>query len=77
MAGFNVGLELPQMRWDREFHDQRVLGNDYGVGVLTERCFRISQRSTGRYFIRLGLSLCPNEFADGIQRLCSYYFGEF
>jgi aspartate/methionine/tyrosine aminotransferase len=73
-SGFNVSLELPQMLWRRELDDQSALGKQHGVGVLTERCFRSSRRSRGRYFIRLGLSLTERDFAAGLGRLRTYYF---
>jgi aspartate/methionine/tyrosine aminotransferase len=73
-SGFNVSLELPQMLWNKEIDDQLALGRQHGVGVLTERCFRSRSRCTGNYFIRIGLSLTEGEFAEGLQRLRTYYF---
>jgi aspartate/methionine/tyrosine aminotransferase len=72
-SGFNVCLELPQMNVDNEVYDQHELGKAFGVGVLTERCFRQDPRRSGRYFIRLGLSLSVAEFQDGLNRLKSFY----
>lgn len=72
-SGFNVVLELPQMLWTAEQRDRESLSNECGVGVLTEACFRASKRSSGHYFIRLGLTLTNDEYAEGLVRLDSYY----
>lgn len=72
-GGFNLLLELDSMKAECEESDQSRLCNDYGVAILTERCFRGSYSEKETYCARLGLSLPPDEFQRGIQRLCDYY----
>ncbi len=71
-AGFNVALTLPAMRPANEAADQRCLAYDYGVAVLTERCFRTSARQYGNYFLRLSLASPRPAFHAGLEALCSY-----
>ena len=72
-AGFNVALTLPAMGAGAEETDQRRLAYEHGIGALTEACFRASKRATGRYFLRLGLSIPADEFAQGLEALGKYY----
>jgi aspartate/methionine/tyrosine aminotransferase len=72
-AGFNVALTLPAMTADRERSDQQRLAREFGVGVLTERCFRTTARGAGAYFVRLGLSIPGEQFARGVEVLGRYY----
>lgn len=72
-AGFNVALTLPVMHAGAEENDQWRLAYEHGVGVLTEACFRRSKRITGNYFMRLGLSLPCEEFAQSLEALCTYF----
>ncbi|RDD62996.1 pyridoxal phosphate-dependent aminotransferase [Ferruginivarius sediminum] len=72
-GGFNLLLEMDGMRAEREEADQDRLCNDYGVAVLTERCFRATRRDKETYAVRLGLSLDPVEFEAGLDRICQYY----
>jgi aspartate/methionine/tyrosine aminotransferase len=71
-AGFNVALELPAMHAEREWPDQRELAAVHGVGVLTSGCF-CAELTSRRYFVRIGLTLDAADFAQGLQRLQSFY----
>ncbi|HTW79083.1 MAG TPA: pyridoxal phosphate-dependent aminotransferase [Terracidiphilus sp.] len=72
-AGFNVALCLPTMLPVDEEADQRCLAEAHGVGVLTEMCFRSSTRTVGNYFARLGMTLPPDDFRQGLDAICEYY----
>ncbi|MFG6464150.1 pyridoxal phosphate-dependent aminotransferase [Roseateles sp. DXS20W] len=72
-AGFNVALTLPGMHAADEMIDQALLAHEMGIGVLTESCFRVSERTSGNYFVRLGLTLPMASFARGVDLLRRHY----
>jgi aspartate/methionine/tyrosine aminotransferase len=72
-GGFNVLLETDRMLAERECDDQARLCAERAVGVLTERCFRASGAAKPTYAIRLGLSLEPEEFRQGLERMHDFY----
>jgi len=71
-GGFNVALALDAMDAQREESDHIELAETHGVGVLTSSCF--CQTPVGRkYFVRIGLTLPGQQFAEGLQRLNRFY----
>lgn len=72
-GGFNVLLETERMAAGRERDDQTRLCAECAVGVLTERCFRASDAAKPTYAVRLGLSLEPEEFRVGLDRMHDFY----
>ena len=72
-AGFNVAVTLQQMIPDNEASDLQRLANDHGVGLLTESCFRNTKRTHANYFVRIGLTLPPGDFQDGLKAMGTYF----
>lgn len=70
-AGFNVALATTDMDSAREASDAEALAREKGVGVLTSRCFGVEDRDF--YFVRIGLTLPPFDFTEGLSRLLSFY----
>ncbi|MEM9760901.1 MAG: pyridoxal phosphate-dependent aminotransferase [Pseudomonadota bacterium] len=70
-AGFNVALATTDMDSAREASDAEALAREKGVGVLTSRCFGVEDRDF--YFVRIGLTLPPSDFTEGLSRLLSFY----
>jgi aspartate/methionine/tyrosine aminotransferase len=71
-SGFNCILCLDAMNINSESEDASALCYQYGVGVLTERCFRNSS-SDSSYFIRVGLSINEEDFEVALVKLKEYY----
>lgn len=73
-AGFNVILQLPRMMVCNEISDQRELALEYGVCILSERCFRDnSKKNNGTYYIRLSLSVPEQDFYRALLVIKEYF----
>lgn len=73
-AGFNVLLQLPGMINRNEILDQEKLALQYGVCILSERCFRDNSSNEERYYyIRLSLSVPEQNFRDALLIMKDYY----
>lgn len=70
-SGFNVALATTEMESAHEASDAEALARKHGIGVLTSRCFGVEDREL--YFIRIGLTLPPSDFTEGLSRLSSFY----
>jgi aspartate/methionine/tyrosine aminotransferase len=74
-AGLNLVLQTPSMKAENEKADQEKLALDYGVCILTRRCFQSESAQDDRYYIRLSLSIPSEGFRRGIICLYEYFVG--
>ncbi len=71
-GGFNVAICSAGMDADREEDHARALAQDSGIGVLTTTCF-CTANNASHYFVRVGLTLPHDDFAEGLGRLRDFF----